>query len=253
MKWSRGFFDFFLPRTCAVCECRLSVGEQTLCLSCINHLHRVAYRGGDYHGVIERMFWGRFPIERATSFFYYDSVQATHLIHALKYFGRPEAGRSLAMLFAKEMQSSDFFDGVDAFVSLPLHWRKRLKRGYNQSDYIVEGLSMATGIPVLHGVVKRVKNNPSQTHLNAFQRMENVRGIFRVVNHHPLAGRHIMLVDDVLTTGATLTSCAMELAKVRGLRLSIFTLTYASEMSDFQIPEENEPIYELHVRPQDEQ
>lgn len=241
--------DFFFPRTCAMCNNRLGTTETDICTCCLRSLHRVGYPEDQRHGVIERLFWGRIPIERATSFFYYDSKEAQHLIHCLKYDGRPHTGQTLAMIFAKEMQHTDFFEGIDGIISLPLHWRKKHKRGYNQSDYIAKGLSDITGIPVLKHVVKRIRNNPSQTHLNHQEREENVRGIFQLKHPDQVMNQHILLVDDVLTTGSTLTSCATELAVAENVRISIFTLAYAHEMIDYLISEPREMEYEFHMRP----
>ena len=241
--------DFLFPRTCAMCRSRLSTTEADVCASCLRSLHRVTYQQDGRHGAIERLFWGRIQIERATSFFYYDSQEAHDMIHAFKYFNRPTVAQTLGHVFAEEMSHTDFFEGVDGLVSLPLHWRKRLRRGYNQSDYIVKGLNEATGIPILRNTVKRIRNNPSQTHLTHQEREENVRGIFKLVKPELVSHRHILLVDDVLTTGSTLTSCAMELARGEDVRISIFTLAYAHEMIDFLIQAPRVMEYEFHMRP----
>ena len=241
--------DFLFPRHCVMCRNRLNTTEVHICCGCIRSLHRVVYHGDGRHGAIERLFWERIPIERATSFFYYDSYEAHNLIHVFKYFNRPTVAQTLGRMFAEEMKHTDFFDGVDGLVSLPLHWQKRIQRGYNQSDYIVKGLSEVTGIPILRNTVRRIRNNPSQTHLSHQEREENVRGIFKLKKPEVVSHKHILLVDDVLTTGSTLTSCAMELARAEDVRISIFTLAYAHEMIDFLIHEPRDMEYEFHVRP----
>lgn len=225
-------FDFLFPRTCAACGKRLSDHERAVCGGCMRHLHRVPYGGRDSHGEIERLFWGRLPIERATSLFYYDS-EATHsLLHHLKYYGRPEVGARMGQLMAKELAPKGFFEGIDVVAPLPLHWRRFLRRGYNQSACLARSISRSTGLPMETGGVRRVRNNPSQTRMPASHaRRENVEGIFRLTARGASAfsDKHVLLVDDTLTTGSTLISCGQEIARV-AKRLSICTLAYAGQL-----------------------
>lgn len=224
--------DFLFPRTCAACGKRLNDGEQAVCSGCMRHLHRVPYSGNESHGEIERLFWGRLPIERATSLFYYDSEAAHSLLHHLKYYGRPEVGTRMGQLIVKELAPKGFFEGIDVVVPLPLHWRRFLRRGYNQSAYLTRGIHRATGLPIEAGGVRRVRNNPSQTAMPASAaRRQNVEGIFRLTPRGAAAfcGKHVLLIDDTLTTGATLTSCGQEIARV-AKRLSVCTLAYAGQL-----------------------
>ena len=122
---------------------------------------------------------------------------------------------------------SGFFDGIELIVPLPLSRKKRRKRGYNQCDYIAEGISQVTGIPVLTDAVKRIKSNETQTHKNRNERWENVEGIFSLRSPEKLEGRHVLLIDDILTTGATLSSCASSIKSGCNCRISIFTLAYS--------------------------
>ncbi len=160
--------------------------------------------------------------------FHHDGKRTRNIIYHIKYYGHPKLATYLASIYAEELKQKGFFDGIDLIIPLPLHWRRQMKRGYNQSHYIAQGVHQVTNIPVLKNVVKRVKNNSSQTHLNAQQRMENVEDIFRLKHPELIAGHHILLVDDVTTTGATLSSCAQELAKAKDVRISILTLATAS-------------------------
>ncbi|MBR2193386.1 MAG: ComF family protein [Bacteroidaceae bacterium] len=232
MSLYRNILDFFFPRTCAACGKRLAEDEASLCVPCIRGLNRVGYMGNDEHGALERLFWGQLPIERTTSFFYYSGENHQNILHNLKYFRRKEVGRDVGALFAEELLESGFFEGIDGIVALPLHKKKQQRRGYNQCDYIAKGISDVTGIPIIQGVVERVVNNDSQTHRNRIERKENVEGIFRLKNADLVAGKHVLLVDDVLTTGSTLISCGKELAKAPGIRISICTLAYAGEFGN---------------------
>lgn len=138
--------------------------------------------------------------------------------------------RDLAEVTADELSATDFFDGIDALVPMPLHYLRRYKRGYNQCDYIAEGIRRVTGIPVVNGVLKRVRNNPTQTHLQINEREQNVANIFRVVHPERLENKHILLIDDVMTTGSTLHAALQELQHIPGIRLSVFTIAYAGMM-----------------------
>lgn len=219
--------DFFLPRFCTICGRRLAPTEHTLCAGCLSALPRVLYKGGEEHGRIERLFWGKVPIERATCALRYDSDEVRLLVHTFKYYRQPYVAADLAELMADELSGTDFFDGIDALVPMPLHRRRLRKRGYNQCDYIVRGLRRVTGIPIVKGVLLRAKNNPTQTRLTGLERESNVCGIFRVVNPEKLTGKHVLLVDDVMTTGSTLLSAMRELQSISGIRLSVFTIAYA--------------------------
>ena len=134
----------------------------------------------------------------------------------------------LAAIYANELKEHHFFDGIDCIIPLPLHWRRQLKRHYNQSHYIAQGIHDVTGLPIFKNVVKRVKNNPSQTHLNAQERIDNVKGIFHLKHPEKMEGKHLLLVDDVTTTGSTLASCAQELGKIPDVKISVLTLAVAS-------------------------
>lgn len=236
MSLLRAFSDFFFPRYCCMCECRLAVAEEEFCSKCLRTLNRIEYEGGEVHGVIERLFWGRIPIVRATSMFQYEGEQTRRVLHNIKYFDRPEAAVVLARVFAREQAGTDFFDGIDMIIPLPLAKQKRRKRGYNQCDYIARGLSLQTGIPVADDVAIRAVNNPTQTHLDHEQRKENVKGIFQLINPVKITGKHVLIVDDVITTGSTLLSFAEEIAKAPGVSISVFSLAYAGQMVKAALP-----------------
>ena len=245
--WLGCFIDYLFPRYCPICNRRLVRTEHSVCTSCLLSLPRIAYhgegedetslaatdesspqrRGMAQHGVIERHFWGKVPIERATSGFRYDCEQVRTLVHAFKYHQQPHLAADLAAVLADHLLTTDFFQGVDALLPLPLHWRRLWRRGYNQSEYIARGIARRTRLPVLRGVVRRTVDNPSQTRLTRHDREQNVAHIFAVTQPQRLAGRHILLVDDVMTTGATLLSCMSAMQGIPDLRLSVLTLAYA--------------------------
>lgn len=227
MKLWSDILDLLLPRRCVMCGRRLTVDEKHLCTTCFMHLpmtdnHKVE------HSQLEKQFWGLFPVGRAVAMFHHDGEQTRHILYNIKYWGHPELATYLASIYAKELKENHFFEGIDAIIPLPLHWRRQMKRHYNQSHYIAQGIHQVTGLPIYKHVVKRTTNNPSQTRMKVHQRMENVKEIFSLTHPETIAGKHLLLVDDVTTTGATLTSCAKELAKVPGVTISILTLALAA-------------------------
>jgi ComF family protein len=224
MKWISDLIDLIFPRHCAVCGEVLSRQEKDICINCLYTLPKVEPH---HKEEIEKSFWGKADIERATSFMYYRKGSPYNaLMHKLKYDNSPEIGTRLAEMAAKELLESDFFDGITRIVPLPLSKKKMRKRGYNQSEYIAKGLSNITGIPIDTCLVKRDIANETQTHKNRDERWENVKGIFSVNTVENMEQEHILLVDDILTTGATLCSCASSLKNHCKCKMSILTLAY---------------------------
>lgn len=176
---------------------------------------------------IEKLFWTFIPIERATSFFFYESIESHLSIYQTKYFCNPEVGEEMAEIMANEASEEDFFKGIDFITPVPLHWKRKMKRGYNQSYYIARGISKATGLPVVNGIIKRIMNNSTQTRKGIDDRKTNVEGIFKLVKPELAHGKHILLVDDVITTGSTIISCGKELAKAGDVKFSVISLGYA--------------------------
>lgn len=226
--WLSSFLHLFFCRQCAVCGESLQESEEAICLKCNMDLPRT-----DYHlradNPVERMFWGKFPLERATSYcFYHKGSDFRQILHQLKYGDRKDLGEVMGRFMAAELAGSGFFRDVDVIVPVPLHPRKLQMRGYNQSECIAKGIAMVTGIPIDVSSVVRGKYTQTQTSKSVYERWENVGGIFRL--HHPecWAGKHILLVDDVLTTGATTTACADAFREVDGVRISVLTLAVAA-------------------------
>ena len=224
MKWISDLIDLIFPRHCCVCGETLSRQECDICLNCLYTLPKIEPH---HKKEIEQIFWGKIDIERAASFMYYRKGSPYNaLMHKLKYKDAPEVGTRLAEMAAKELMDCGFFNGITRIVPLPLSKKKLRKRGYNQSEYIAMGLSDITGISVDNSLVKRDIANETQTHKNRDERWENVKDIFSVNGNFSLEDEHVLLVDDILTTGATICSCAATLQKECGCKISIFTLAY---------------------------
>lgn len=217
----------FYPRCCVVCGSPLLESEEAVCTRCNMDMPRTNYHKVK-DNIVERMFWGKLPLERATSYFFYrKGSDFRKILHQLKYGGRKELGTIMGRFMAAELLPTDFFEGVDVIVPVPLHPRKRRARGYNQSECIARGVAQVTGIPIDVSSAVREKHTETQTRKLTYERWENVDGIFKL--HHPerFIGKHVLIVDDVLTTGATTTACADAFCQVAGIRISVLTLAVA--------------------------
>lgn len=224
MKILNDLWELFFPRYCLVCGRHLLGCEEYLCHSCLSALPRTHLHKKPDNDV-EKNFWGKFPIEKATAYLrYVKGGNVSKLLFELKYYGNSRLGHFLGRCMAAELLSSGFFRGIDCIVPVPLHPRKFKKRGYNQCEMLAEGLSSVTGIPVARNVLRRKQDAGTQTHKGSMERWMGVEGAFECIDSSLLEGKHVLLVDDVLTTGATLVSCADAFGKVFGLRISVLTL-----------------------------
>lgn len=226
--WFHSFWSLLFPRCCVVCGSPLSRGEECLCICCNINLLRTGFHLRKDNPV-ECLFWGRIPgLKRASSFlFYRKGSDFRRILHLLKYGGYKELGEVMGRYMAAELSSGGFFDGVDMIIPVPLHRKKQKLRGYNQSEWIARGIASVTGIPLCAECMIREKNTETQTRKSTFERWENVEGIFRLCDTVHFEGKHVLLVDDVLTTGATTVACASAFARVSGIRISVLTLAVA--------------------------
>jgi len=221
--WSR-VLDIISPRQCVVCGRRLSVDERSLCTVCLLHVPRLNIQFTADDNDMARLFWGLVPIERATAFLAYEPrSEMAQLVYRLKYGNRPDIGEDLGHLMAYELQYGGFFDGIDLLLPVPLAPKRLRQRGYNQSACIAQGISDVTAIPVADGLLRRRHFRESQTVLSRHQRQSNVSGEFYVVHGERLTGQHVLLVDDVCTTGATLAASAAALQGVKNVKISLLS------------------------------
>lgn len=226
--WLHSFWSLLFPRCCVVCGSPLARGEECLCTSCNINLPRTGFHLRKDNPV-ECLFWGRIPgLKRASSFlFYRKGSDFRRILHLLKYGGCKELGEVMGRYMAAELSPGGFFDSVDMIIPVPLHRKKQRLRGYNQSEWIARGIASVTGIPLYTECMIREKNTETQTRKSTFERWENVEGIFRLCDTVHFEGKHVLLVDDVLTTGATTVACASAFAGVDGIRISVLTLAVA--------------------------
>lgn len=222
------FSSLIYPNLCVGCGRGLVTGENFICYRCFvsmprTHFHLV--RGNP----LEQIFWGRAKIEKATSWFFFQKgSNYQNLLHHLKYKGLREIGVELGRNFGSELLVTNYFGEVDLIVPVPLHSKKEKQRGYNQSLAIAEGLSPQLKIPVEPDILFRRFYSDSQTNKGRFERWENVSDLFELKLEGFFSGKHVLLVDDVVTTGSTLDACAQKILSCDGAKVSIATLGFAS-------------------------
>lgn len=219
--------DTFYPPACVHCDRVLLAGEEWLCLPCLGQLPKTRHAFQPKNPVASA-FVGRVPLERAGAYLrFYKGGVVQSLMHQLKYRRQPEVGVFLGALAAEDWKDSGFFGGIDGLVPVPLHPKKRQKRGYNQAERIAAGISGVTGIPVWEQYLYRRTHSETQTLKGRFERWQNVERIFALRDSGPLRHQHLLLIDDVLTTGATLEGCLQTFLSVPDISLSVMTLAQA--------------------------
>jgi ComF family protein len=221
-------FSLFFPNLCLGCGQPLIRGEETICSICHFHLPKT-YFHNDPDNPLNKVFWGRVPVEAVAAYVYFQKGSTVqHLLHQLKYKGKQEVGIRMGKWFGQELQYADIFRDVELVIPVPLHPAKLSKRGYNQSRMFAEGLVSAMQAKIEDRCLYRKVNSKTQTRKSRYNRWENVEDIFAVRHPEKLAGRRILLVDDVITTGATLEACAQALLQVPGVKVCIATIACAS-------------------------
>lgn len=231
MRLFRSIADFILPRYCKVCGRRLTTGEEHLCLSCYASMPFLEWEGGSQFSPAEKILLTEKQVARAASVMQYDKdSDYRKILYHLKYYGHPDVGAWLARIGAQKLDEKGFFDGIDLIVPIPLTKRKKRKRGYNQCSYISYGLRMVCGLPVYEDVLVREKKGRKQAGLGRFQRWGNASGLFTVMRPDCLKGKHVLLVDDVMTTGATLCAAIQTIHEtVPDAMISVFTLAVVEQ------------------------
>jgi len=224
-KLVNDFLHLLYPHNCAGCGSDLLENDQEICLHCFANLPETnfaLYAGNP----IEKIFYGRLQIAHATAGYYFNKKSALQrLIHQLKYKGNKEVGWQLGKWLGLQLHKSNRFTNVQALVPLPLFPDKEKRRGYNQSTIICEGIADVLQLPVLTDVVSRKRYTDTQTKKGRSDRWTNVDNSFAISNTELLTNKHVLLVDDVITTGATLEACGTALKTVQGLTLSIAAVT----------------------------
>lgn len=220
------FLALFFPDLCAACGTTLFKNEQVICINCIHQLPVTNFHK-DPENKLAKQLWGRFRFIQASSFLYFrkgGSVQ--NIMHQLKYNNRPEAGFRLGQLYGYQLKGWKNWINPDLIIPVPLHPIKLKQRQYNQSDHIANGIASVLNIAVLTDGLQRMENTETQTKKSRFMRYENLKDVFVCKDIKTLIDKHILLVDDIMTTGATIEACSLRLLEVEGTAVSIVTIAF---------------------------
>ena len=229
----KDFFNLFYPNLCSACGRALNTGERYVCSVCLWRLPKTNFHLQEDNPVFRR-FWGKTNVASAASYVFFDKGEKVQrMLHSLKYQGNTALGIFLGELYGTELKSSPLFSSCDGIVPVPLHLKKIRTRGYNQSDFIAEGLSNALGIPMYKKFLQRTVATATQTRKSRYARFENVDDVFRLNvrqrtdstgRGEKINAKHFLLVDDIITTGSTLEACASCLNQIEGVKVSIATI-----------------------------
>jgi ComF family protein len=219
---------FFYPHICPGCGSDVIGNKHFLCLECINDLPHTGF-ALHANNPLEKKFRGRIPITAGMSEFYFSkSSIVQNLIHEFKYKGNVKVGFHLGKMMGKSIANSHRFSNIDLLIPLPLFTKKEFKRGFNQSEVLCKGIRDITGIPIASKNVIRTMPTETQTKKGRIERWENVEKSFSILNSSNLNGKNILLVDDVITTGATIEACGAQILKIENVSLSIASLAFAA-------------------------
>jgi ComF family protein len=228
-RYTEDLINLLFPELCYGCGNLLYHGEKNICTAC---LYDLPYT--DYHlhpdNLLAKQFWGRLPLEAAMAMLYFKKgTKVQNLLHGFKYKNQTQIGTYLGKLMGERLAKSQCYVDIDVIIPVPLHRKKLRLRGYNQSEYIAKGLAEELNIPMDIKSLTRIEATESQTKKARYTRYENMQGVFCVKNAEELANKHILLVDDVVTTGATLEACGNILLNHGVKKLSVAAIAFAEQ------------------------
>ena len=225
-NYFNNFIHLFFPHNCLGCGTDILNNDELLCAQCFHQLPQTGFLSSPQNPV-EKIFYGRLNIEHAASAFYFNKDSLLQqLIIQLKYRNNQIAGLYLGKILGRLIIDSKRFDNVDVIIPLPLNEKKLLKRGYNQAALIAKGIAEVFHKPVLENVVERILFTETQTHKGRIERWQTMENVFNVADASIIKNKHILLVDDIITTGATLEACGASILQNESNKLSICTLAY---------------------------
>lgn len=221
------FVSLLFPELCHACGSSLISGEELICTSCIYNLPYTNFHQ-QADNIVARQFWGKMPVSNTYALFYFSKGgKVQQLMHQFKYKNTPLIGNKLGQMAGAQLLQNPHYKKYDAIIPVPLHKSRLRKRGYNQSACFANGLAAVLNAPVLINNLVRKNATETQTHKSRFERAVNMQDVFVITDAAALADKHILLVDDVVTTGSTVEACGIALLTAPGLQLSIATIAYA--------------------------
>lgn len=221
------FIALIFPQLCQACGSTLVSNEDLICTACYYDLPYTNFHQ-QADNVVARQFWGRIDLQAAyVLLYFYKGGKVQRMMHGLKYRNTPRIGNKLGEVAARQLLLNDVYRGVDYIIPVPLHPRKLKQRGYNQSRQFAEGLAEKLNKPIDTVNLIRLKHTDTQTKKSRFSRYENMKDVFAVRDTAKFAGKHVLLVDDIITTGSTLEACGLELLKIPGVKISVAAIAYA--------------------------
>lgn len=222
------FLSLIYPRNCVACKNVLYKHENYVCNYCYVNLPKSNFHV-QQNSELAKVFYGRIPVNTVGSYYIFEkNGKVQRLLHSVKYKGNKQLAKQLGMWYAQSLKGDAHFSRIDGIVPVPLHPKKLKQRGFNQSEAFAEGISEVLGAPILHNLT-RTNFTSTQTRKRKFERWKNVEGKFKVVNPEELKGKNIVLVDDVITTGATIDACCQALLEAEEIKVNVLSLAYAKK------------------------
>lgn len=227
IKYIADFISLIFPDLCQACGNSLISNEDLICIHCVYDLPYANFHEQP-DNIVACQFWGRISLEAAYVLVYFNKGgKVQQLMHQFKYKNMPRIGNRLGQIAGKQLAGAQLYQDIEVIIPVPLHKQKLKQRGYNQSACFADGLADKMTAVVLIGNLVRLKHTQTQTKKSRFSRYENMKDVFKVIDPESLKGKHVLLVDDIVTTGSTLEACGLELLKIPGLKLSIAAIAYA--------------------------
>lgn len=221
------FVSLLFPDLCAACGESLVANEKLICTQCrLNLPYTNFHQQPD--NIVAQQFWGKIKLQAAYALFYFGKGgKVQNLVHALKYKGQWEVGELLGQMAGAQLVKNEIFKSVDVVIPVPLHKKRLKQRGYNQAECFARGIALQLNAEMVTNSLLRPTATETQTHKSRFERFDNMRDVFVIKYPEKLENKHVLLVDDVVTTGSTLEACGIKLLEIEGVKLSVATIAYA--------------------------